>query len=220
MPIKQDNFKHIERIEDAEEGKINVIMARNGMFQVIKNRLMYIIKKININPFAKVEELEEKIIIQEPLNIPSKLVLTALVFLKKVKHKYDTEAVVIITEKDGKYLLELPEQEASAAAVTYSTKNLTGTPILIIHSHPGNLHDTRFSHIDDRDDKFAIFNGVTSVYMNLRIKIGDNFVEPDDADLFDIDRGWVNEKLNEFSKYVKRIHGFKIDDYIDFRKWR
>jgi len=221
MPIKKDNFKHIERIEDAEEGKINVIMARNGIFQVIKNELMYIIKKININPFAKIEDLEEKIVIQKPLNIPAKLILTSLVFLKKVKHKYDTEAVVIITEKNGEYLLELPEQEASAASVTYSTKNLIGVPILIIHSHPGELHNTRFSGTDDKDDKFSIFNGVTSVYMNVRIKIGNNFIEPDDEDLFEVDKEWINEKLNEFSKYAKKIYGYRFnEDYIDFRKWK
>ena len=218
MPIKKDEIKMITDIDEAEEGKINIMMAKNGYFQVIKNKVMYIIRRINNNPLLD-KEIEEGIIMRESLKIPAKLVLTALVFLKKVKKKYDTEAVVIITKKDNKYLLELPEQVASMAHVQYSTKNLEGIPVMIIHSHPGeSVQETSFSGTDDKDDKFSIFNAVTSIFMTTRIRCGDKFVSVDDAFLFDIDNDWIDEKLNEFSKYVKKYSMF--DDEIDGYKYK
>ena len=208
MPIKKDNFKLIQKIEDAEEEKINIFKAKNGVFQIIKNKIGYLIKKINIDPFAE-ETLEEGIILKNPLKIPPKLILTALVFLKKVKEKYKTEAMVVITKKDDEYLLELPEQRVSAVHISYSLKNLVGTPVLIIHCHPGNeINATSFSSIDDKDECFPIFNAVTSIYMSIRIKVGSKFIEIDDTDLFDVDKEWIEEKLAKFSEYVKKENLF------------
>ncbi len=161
--------------------------------------------------------------------IPLQLLWQAIAFFREVfaVHKSEAAVRVAYSRKSGKYFLDCPPQEVSAARCHFDRLRVPADSVVVaeIHSH-GDL-TAQFSSIDDRDEIADRFYGVVGhvddffPQVTLRLSIGGNHMDVDVPELFDTERdpmgratfppGWLDQvKHKPF-----RPRGKKLPDADD-----
>lgn len=188
--------------EPAGKKPIEFVVAQNGIFCVVKNRIGEF--KVEVDKIPYLKGFQPGFSLSLP-KLPITLLFTVINFFKAVNiEKNGCEAMVHIywDKEHSSYLVDTPEQAVSGGSVkAIRNQELEKKYLLVMDIHSHNTMGAFFSGTDDGDEKETRLFGVIGKIeksipaMKFRAGHGGDYVELDMNDIFDtgmFPREWLD----------------------------